>query len=65
MPKQKTNRSAAKRFKVSGTGKVVSFAAGKRHGMIGKRRARKRRLLGSGLVDPADQARMQRMLGKR
>ncbi len=65
MPKQKTNRAAAKRFKVSGSGKVVRYSAGKRHGMIGKRRARKRRLLGSSLVDPADQARMQRMLGKR
>jgi len=65
MPKMKTNRSAAKRFKVSGTGKVVGYHASKRHGMIGKRRTRKRRLLGSELVDPADQARMQRMLGKR
>jgi large subunit ribosomal protein L35 len=65
MPKMKTNRSAAKRFKISGTGKVVGFHASKRHGLIGKRRTRKRRLLGSELVDPADQARMLRMLGKR
>ena len=65
MPKQKTNRAAAKRFKVSGSGKVVRYSAGKRHGMIGKRRTRKRRLLGSRLVDPADQARALRMLGKR
>ena len=65
MPKQKTNRAAAKRFKLSGSGKVVRYSAGKRHGMIGKRRSRKRRLLGSSLVDGADQARTQRMLGKR
>ena len=65
MPKQKSNRAAAKRFKVSGSGQVVRYSAGKRHGMIGKRRSRKRRLLGSSLVDPADQARMLRMLGKR
>ena len=65
MPKQKSNRAAAKRFKVSGSGKVVRYSAGKRHGMIGKRRSRKRRLLGSSLVDPADQARMRRMLGQR
>ena len=65
MPKQKTNRAAAKRFKVTGTGKVVRYSAGKRHGMIGKRRSRKRRLLGSTVVDGADQARTQRMLGKR
>ena len=65
MPKQKSNRAAGKRFKVSGSGKVVRYSAGKRHGMIGKRRSRKRRLLGSSLVDPADQARAQRMMGKR
>ena len=65
MPKMKTNRSAAKRFKVTGTGLVVRSSSGKRHGMIGKRRARKRRLLGPTLVDSADQPRMQRMLGKR
>jgi large subunit ribosomal protein L35 len=65
MPKQKSNRAAAKRFKVSGSGKVVRYSAGKRHGMIDKRRSRKRRLLGSRLVDPADQARALRMLGKR
>ena len=65
MPKQKTSRAAAKRFKLSGTGRVVRYSAGKRHGMIGKRRSRKRRLLGSRLVDGADQARTLRMLGKR
>ena len=65
MPKQKTNRAAAKRFKLSGTGKVVRYSAGKRHGMIGKRRSRKRRLLGPSLVDSADQARTRRMHGKR
>ena len=65
MPKMKTNRAAAKRFKVSGSGQVVRYSAGKRHGMIGKRRSRKRRLLGSSVVDGADQARTLRMLGKR
>lgn len=65
MPKQKTNRAAAKRFKVSGSGKAVRYLAGKRHGMIGKRRARKRQLLGSRLVDNADQGRALRLLGKR
>ena len=65
MPKQKSNRAAAKRFKVTGSGKVVRYSAGKRHGMIGKRRSRKRRLLGSTLADPSDQARTLRMLGRR
>ena len=34
MPKMKTKSSAKKRFKVTGTGKVMSGPAGKRHGMI-------------------------------
>jgi large subunit ribosomal protein L35 len=65
MPKMKTNRAARKRFKITGTGLVVRAKAGKRHGMIGKKRSRKRRLLGTTLVASADQARALRMLGKR
>ena len=34
MPKMKTKSGAKKRFKVTGTGKVVYAHAGKRHGMI-------------------------------
>ncbi len=34
MPKMKTKSGAAKRFKVTGTGKVVYAQSGKRHGMI-------------------------------
>jgi large subunit ribosomal protein L35 len=34
MPKMKTKASAKKRFKITGTGKVVYAQAGKRHGMI-------------------------------
>ncbi|TCP44443.1 50S ribosomal protein L35 [Rhodovulum marinum] len=34
MPKMKTKSSAKKRFKVTGTGRVLSAQAGKRHGMI-------------------------------
>ena len=65
MPKMKTNRAARKRFKITGTGKVVRAHAGKRHGMIGKGRSRKRRLLGTRVVAAVDQARTQRMLGRR
>ena len=65
MPKMKTNRSAAKRFKVTGTGLVVRSSSGKRHGMIGKRRSRKRRLVGLVVVAGPDQARVLRLLGKR
>jgi large subunit ribosomal protein L35 len=65
MPKLKTNRAARKRFKITGTGKVVRARAGKRHGMIGKARSRKRRLLNPVVVAGVDQARTQRMLGRR
>ena len=34
MPKMKTKSGAKKRFKVSGTGKVIMTQAGKKHGMI-------------------------------
>ena len=65
MPKQKSNRAARKRFKLTGSGRVARAHAGKRHGMIGKKRSRKRRLLGTRLVAEADQPRTLRMLGKR
>jgi large subunit ribosomal protein L35 len=65
MPKMKSNRAAAKRFKISGTGKAVRAKSGKRHGMIGKSRNRKRRLGGTVVVAAPDQARVLRMLGQR
>ena len=65
MPKQKTNRAAAKRFKISGTGKVIRAQSGIRHGMVGKRRSRKRRLVGTVPAADVDQPRLLRMLGKR
>ncbi len=34
MPKMKTKSGAKKRFKVTGTGKIMVAQAGKRHGMI-------------------------------
>jgi len=65
MPKQKSNRSAAKRFSLSGSGKAKRGHSGLRHGMIGKSRRRKRKLNGTSLVAEVDQARVLRMLGKR
>ena len=65
MPKMKTNRAAGKRFKLTGSGKAKRAQSGIRHGMIGKPRDRKRRLGGTVMVADVDQARVQRMLGKR
>jgi large subunit ribosomal protein L35 len=65
MPKMKSNRAAAKRFKTNGNGKAMRGHSGLRHGMIDKSRNRKRRLVGMSLVAEADQPRVLRLLGKR
>ena len=44
MPKMKTRKAAAKRFKQTGTGKFMHNCAGARHRATGKTRTRKRRL---------------------
>ena len=65
MPKQKTNRAAAKRFKISGTGKAIRGSSGLRHGMVSKNRKNKRKKVGNAVVAAPDQARVLRMLGQR
>jgi large subunit ribosomal protein L35 len=54
MPKQKTNSSAKKRFKVTGSGKIKRAKAYKRHILTKKTTKRKKRLGKSGLVHPSD-----------
>jgi len=44
MPKLKTKKSVAKRFKVTGTGKIMHFGAGGSHLLSKKNRKRKRRI---------------------
>jgi large subunit ribosomal protein L35 len=51
MPKMKTNRGAAKRFKVTGTGKVVYSKSNASHILTKKTSKRKRKLRKSGLID--------------
>ena len=60
--KLKTHRGAAKRFKKTGTGKVVRSAAFKRHILTSKDRSRKRKLKGTTMVSPQDTAKLRRML---
>ena len=62
MPKLKTHRGAAKRFKKTGTGKFKRGSAFKAHILTSKTRSRKRKLKGTTLVSPADQAKLRRML---
>jgi large subunit ribosomal protein L35 len=54
MPKLKTKSGAKKRFKVTGTGKVISAHAGKRHGMIKRTNRQIRNLRGTRVMFKAD-----------
>ncbi|HHX50514.1 MAG TPA: 50S ribosomal protein L35 [Clostridia bacterium] len=62
MPKMKTHRGAAKRFKVTGTGKLKRSKAYKSHILGKKSPKRKRNLRKSGLVSAADAPKMKKLL---
>ncbi len=62
MPKLKTHKGAAKRFKKTGTGKVVRHHAFARHLLSSKSRARKRKLGQSVVADKVDQAKLLEMI---
>jgi len=62
MPKMKTNRAAAKRFRVTGTGKIRRGKAGKSHMMRGKPANQLRRLKKHDTVDKADHKRVARLI---
>lgn len=62
MPKIKTLKGAAKRFKVTGTGKLKRYKAAKSHLLTGKSKKRKRNLRKPALVSKADTARMRRLI---
>jgi large subunit ribosomal protein L35 len=63
MPKMKTNRSAAKRFSKTGTGKYKRNKAYRSHILTKKSPKRKRQLRKSTLVSKADLKRVKRLLG--
>ncbi len=62
MPKLKTHRGAAKRFKKTGSGKLVRRHAFARHILTSKPRQRKRRLTQGVVVDKANAPALARML---
>jgi large subunit ribosomal protein L35 len=59
----KTHRGAAKRFKVTGSGKIVRRHAFLNHILEKKTADRKRRLAREAIVSPSDQAKVKRLLG--
>lgn len=62
MPKMKTHRGAAKRFKKTGSGKIKRYRAFSSHLTGKKSPSRKRRLRKSTLVKPADTKRVKLLI---
>jgi large subunit ribosomal protein L35 len=62
MPKMKTNSSAKKRFKVTGSGRVRRGTAGLSHMMLGKPANRRRKLRKNSMVSDSEEKRIKRML---
>jgi large subunit ribosomal protein L35 len=60
MPKLKTKSGAKKRFKVTGTGKVLAAHAGKRHGMIKRSKKQIRQLRGTDVLFKTDGERIRK-----
>lgn len=54
MPKMKTRKAAAKRYKITGTGKIKYKKQGLRHILTKKSTKRKRKLRSSGLLSKAE-----------
>lgn len=63
MPKMKTHRGAAKRFKVTGSGRIRRGQAGRGHLKLAKRNDRYRRLAGEADLATGDRRVAKRLLG--
>jgi large subunit ribosomal protein L35 len=63
MPKVKTNSSAKKRFKVTGTGEITFQKAYKRHILTKKSTKRKRNMRKDGIVQSPNRDFVMRLLG--
>jgi large subunit ribosomal protein L35 len=62
MPKIKTKRSAAKRLRATGTGKLMRAKGWKKHLLEWKPPKRKRQLRKEAEIAPSDQKRMRRLV---
>jgi len=65
MPKMKTHRAAAKRFRFTSGGKLVRRRAFKSHILTKKSPKRKRSFRKNVLITPADTKEVSRLLGKK
>ena len=64
MPKMKTHSGANKRFRLTGTGKVMRRRANRKHLLEHKPSSRTRRLKPEVVLAPADTKKIKRLLGK-
>ena len=64
MPKQKTHSGTKKRFKVTGSGKIMKQQAGMRHNLEVKSSQRKRRLNEDQVLSAADSKIVKKLLGR-
>ena len=64
MPKNKTHSGSSKRFRVTGTGKIMRRQANRNHLLEHKSSRRTRRLDGYVPLTGADRGRIRRLLGK-
>ncbi len=64
MPKNKTHSGSKKRFRITGSGKVMREQANRRHLFEHKPSTRTRRLALDVRVAPADVKRIKRLLGR-
>lgn len=62
MPKMKTNRAAAKRFKITGSGRIRRPKMGGQHSFMGKSRKQRRRLRDNDMVAPEMEKRIRILL---
>jgi len=62
MPKMKTHRGAAKRFSLTGSGKVKFKHAHLRHCLEHKQKTTKKKLVKTGIMVEADAKKVRRML---
>ncbi len=62
MPKIKTNRGAAKRIRVTKSGKIKFQRAGRRHLLSSKNAKRKRRMCAPAYVGPAQERAVLQLL---
>jgi large subunit ribosomal protein L35 len=62
MPKMRTKKTAAKRFKITGTGKIMRDNTGRGHLMMKKCGSRKRRLAAESTVSHGEIQKIHRMV---